>query len=317
MTQSKSERLTNLVICLLVARRYITREQIRQSIEGYAGLTEGAFQRAFERDKDELRSLGVPIETGPTDAWSDEADGYRIRRANYELPALDLTAAESTLLGLAGTVWQEAALSQATTHAIAKLRASGIEIEADRVVAVAPALPTREPAFGAIWQGWLSRTAVRLTYHGKARVVEPWRLNLRRGSWYVLARDRAVGPRWFRLSRIEGNPTLVRGEPPYATASEAELAAHAGALDGPVATEQARLAIRPDAAPALRRRGSRIEGLAPEGYDLYTIAYGRPSDIVDEACAAGADVLVLEPVELRDQVLERLAYVARLDGGDA
>jgi proteasome accessory factor B/proteasome accessory factor C len=312
MAQRKSERLINLVICLLAARRFIPRERIRASIEGYADLTEAAFLRSFERDKEELRRLGVPIETGPTDPWSDELDGYRIRRSDYELPALDLTPDESTLLGLAGAVWQEAALGEATGQAIAKLRASGVEISADRVVAVAPTLPTREPAFGIVWQAWLSRTPVRFTYHGKRRVLEPWRLVLRRGSWYVLGRDRAAGPRWYRLSRIEDDPTLQTGEAPYPTVTEEELAAYADRLDGPEPTHEARLAIRPDAAPALRRRGRRVEGPAPEGYDLFAVPYGHSSEIVDEACAAGARAVVLTPPDLQAKVVERLTFVSGL-----
>ncbi|MDR0416824.1 MAG: WYL domain-containing protein, partial [Propionibacteriaceae bacterium] len=310
MAQRKSERLVNLVICLLAARRRLTRDQIRAAVEGYAGLSDVSFLRTFERDKEELRRLGVPIETGPTDPWSDEADGYRIRRTDYELPPLDLTPAESTLLGLAAPVWQEAALGHATAQAVAKLRASGIDIAADRVVAVAPVLPTREPAFAAVWQAWLTRTPVRFAYRGQARVLEPWRLQLRRGSWYVLGRDRAAGPRWYRLSRVQGAPRLLADEAPYATVSEAELAAHADRLDGPEPTKQARLAVRPEAAPALRRRGRPAAGPAPEGYAAITVVYGRDADVVDEAASAGADVLVLDPPDLRAAVLAHLGHVA-------
>ncbi|MDR0991194.1 MAG: WYL domain-containing protein [Propionibacteriaceae bacterium] len=310
----KSERLINLVICLLAARRLITREEIRASVDGYSGLSEASFQRTFERDKDELRALGLPLEVGPTDAWSDGADGYRIRRTDFELPALKLTAAESTLVGLAARVWQEAALADATSRAITKLKAAGVAVTGDRLVAVAPALPSREPAFNTLWQGWLTRTPVTFTYHGQARVFEPWKLILRQGQWYAVGRDRAAGPRLFKLSRITDTPQLVTGEPPFATVSPAELATQANRLAEPEATGQARLAIQPDAAPALRRRGQRLDQAGPAGYNLFTVPYARDSDIVDEAAAAGAAVLVLDPPALRAQVVERLSWVAH--GGE-
>ena len=309
----KSERLVNLVICLLAARRFITRQQIRASVEGYADLTEVSFQRTFERDKEELRRLGVPLEVGPTDVWSDEADGYRIRRSDFELPPLNLSAAESTLLGLATRVWQEAALAEATGRALTKLRAAGAAVVTDRLVAVTPSLPTREPAFGVMWQGWMTRTPVEFRYHGRVRQVEPWKLALRQGRWYVLGRDRALGPRWFKLARIEDAPRLLAGRPAFEAVDPAELAEHVRRLEGPEPTGQARIALRPEGAPALRRRGRRLEEAPPVGLDefvVFAVPYARDDEIVAEAAAAGADAVVLAPVELRAQVITRLTEVA-------
>ncbi|MDR1077820.1 MAG: WYL domain-containing protein [Propionibacteriaceae bacterium] len=310
MASRKTERLLNLVFCLLAARRYVTRDQIRVSLEGYAGLSQAAFLRTFERDKDELRGLGVPIETGPSDPWSDEADGYRIRREAFELPPLSLSAAESTLVGLAATVWREAALEPAAARAVAKLKAGGVDVNVERAVALAPSLPTREPAFAVIWQAWISRTPVRFEYHGRSRLVEPWRLVLRQGAWYVVGLERGVGGRVFRLSRITGPAQLDDRAGPFGPVTEADLAGVGAGLDEPGPTASARLAIRPDGAGALRRRGRLVSDRAPEGYQVYQVPYAREDEIVAEACAAGADVLVLDPPELRHLVLERLRQVA-------
>ncbi|MDR1387244.1 MAG: WYL domain-containing protein [Propionibacteriaceae bacterium] len=310
MASRKTERLLNLVFCLLAARRHITRDQIRASVEGYAGLSQAAFMRTFERDKDELRGLGVPIETGPSDPLSDEADGYRIRRDAFELPPLDLSVAESTLVGLAATVWRRAALAPAAARAVAKLKAGGVELDAERAVALAPSLPTREPAFAGVWQAWISRQPVRFEYHGRSRLVEPWRLVLRRGAWYVLGLERGVGAKIFRLSRIAGPAVPDPRAPGFGPVSEEDLARLAASLEPPRPTALVRLAIRPDGAGALRRRGRPIAGWAPEGYQLYETPYAREDEIVAEVCAAGADVLVLDPLDLRRRVLERLRLVA-------
>ena len=79
MTTRKTERILNLTICLLVADRYLTKDRIREAVEGYHDLSDGAFERTFERDKDELRALGVPIEVGSFDVFFDDEPGYRIR----------------------------------------------------------------------------------------------------------------------------------------------------------------------------------------------------------------------------------------------
>ena len=99
MSKQKTERLLSLVVCLLSARRYLTAGQIRAAVPGYPE-TFDAFKRMFERDKDELRELGIPLETG-TNPGSDEEVGYRISRQAYELPEIRLEPDEAAVLGLA------------------------------------------------------------------------------------------------------------------------------------------------------------------------------------------------------------------------
>src|SRR3954468_5057054 len=109
MSRRKTERLLNLVVCLLATRRYLTAEQIRQAVPGYPDGSE-AFKRMFERDKEELRELGIPLETG---SEGDEETGYRIQRQAYELPEIQLTPDEAAVLGLAARVWQRASRAAA------------------------------------------------------------------------------------------------------------------------------------------------------------------------------------------------------------
>ena len=111
MSRRKTERLLSLVVCLLSARRYLTASQIREAVPGYPDSFE-AFKRMFERDKDELRELGIPLETGTNSAGDDEA-GYRISRQAYELPEIRLEPDEAAVLGLAARVWRRAELAGA------------------------------------------------------------------------------------------------------------------------------------------------------------------------------------------------------------
>ena len=94
----------NLTICLLMARRFVEREQIRELVAGYQGLSDAAFERTFERDKDELRALGVPVETGSNSSLFPDEVGYRIRRRDFELPEIDSPPAELAALVVASTV---------------------------------------------------------------------------------------------------------------------------------------------------------------------------------------------------------------------
>src|SRR5260370_20801191 len=103
MSRRKAERLLSLVVCLLSAGRFLTATQIREAVPGYPDSFD-AFKRMFERDKDELRELGVPLETGTSSAGEDEA-GSRIPRQAYELPDIRLEPDAASGLGLAARAY--------------------------------------------------------------------------------------------------------------------------------------------------------------------------------------------------------------------
>src|SRR3954447_15834535 len=99
MTARKSERLLNLLIMLLVQRHYVSKDRIRAIL--YPDASRDAFEKMFERDKEELRSLGVPIEVGSMDAYFEDEPGYRIRADELALPEIELAADEAAVIGLA------------------------------------------------------------------------------------------------------------------------------------------------------------------------------------------------------------------------
>ena len=127
MSKRKTERLLGLVVCLLSTGRYLTAEQIRDAVPGYPE-QDDLFKRMFERDKEDLRELGVPLETGVNHPFDDDP-GYRIRQQAYELPELRLEADEAAVLGLAARVWRRAELAGAAAGALLKLRAAGIDAD--------------------------------------------------------------------------------------------------------------------------------------------------------------------------------------------
>ena len=317
MAPRKSERLLNLTIALLVSRRFVAREQLRGIVEGYAGLSDAAFQRTFERDKDELRSLGVPVEIGHDEVFFDDEPGYRIRRSDFELPPVDLSHDERVVLGLAAEVFRDATLARSTQAAIAKLRAAGVEPEPGPMGFVT-AVTAAEPGFTTVWDACLSRTAVSFDYRepGERRTVEPWRMLSRSGSWYVLGHDRGKdAPRMFKLSRMRSEVRTV-GEPrSYSPPPVGKLDRLSQALDpsGRSGERDAVLAVRGEAAPALRRRGTVLHdppAPPPAGFTVYTVPYDRTDELAGEIRSSASGVLVLAPPDLRDAVIAGLRAVA-------
>ena len=215
MSRRKTERLLSLVVCLLSSNRYLTATQIRAAVPGYPDSFD-AFKRMFERDKDELRELGIPLETGMSAAADDEP-GYRISRQAYELPEIRLEPDEAAVLGLAARVWRRAELAGAAAGALLKLRAAGIDAEDTTQPGIEPRLQTGEAAFGPLWEAVRDRRPVSFGYRGAGRStsqqrnLEPWGVVNRHGRWYVAGLDTDRGEtRVFRLSRIDG-PVSFRG----------------------------------------------------------------------------------------------------------
>ena len=331
------ERLLDLVIALVNTPTRLTKEQVRTTVAGYADApTKDAFERMFDRDKDTLRELGVPLVT-VTDATHRDDIGYRIDLEAYALPPVDLTPAELGVLAMAAQVWQDATLRTDSARALTKLRAAAPSAQADDLVAEATvALAARVGAGGAALAPLLDavqqRRVVRFTYRAAAtgevrdRHVEPWTLAARRGGWLLVGYDQdRDAPRSFRLSRIEG-PVRAVGEPgAFASPDPDDVTkAEQGWVDvGGVA----RLALLPERAEALRARALPTSqtsappagqpGALPgdgdlHGRDVVEIAYRATRELAEEVVGYGDAVLVLGPPQVREAVVRLLQAAARL-----
>ncbi|MCL2581931.1 MAG: WYL domain-containing protein [Streptosporangiales bacterium] len=312
MSKRRTERLLSIVVLLLSARRYLTADEIRASVIGYPE-QDDAFKRMFERDKEELRDLGIPLETGLINPLDDET-GYRISQQDYALPEITLEADEAAMLGIAAQAWEGAFLAGAATGALQKLRAGGVDDST--VPGFEPRLHTQEAAFGPLWEAVRDRRLVTFSYRALAstetlkRTLEPWGLVNRDGRWYVAGHDRLrAGTRVFRLSRIAG-PVKMAGRPggitvPEGTDVRSLVARWWTKPDNERGT--AVLRIREGAGHTLRRReDARAEPDGP-GWDRVSVSYplGEPW-YTEHLATFGPDVIVLEPPPLRDAVIEHL-----------
>jgi proteasome accessory factor B len=317
VTARKSERLLNLLITLLVARSYVTKDRIRSVVEQYRDAGDEAFEKMFERDKDELRSLGVPIEVGYLDRAFEDEPGYRVERSAFELPQIDLEPDEAAVIGLAARVWQHAGLASATSDALTKLRAAGVSVDRAALSAVAPQLTVTEPSFEAFWRATQGRVPVAFDYRtatsaqSTERHLEPWGVVSYRGRWYVVGLDTdRHAPRLFRLSRVQGEVRTTGQPGAYQVPEGTDVHALTASLAPRPAEHRASLLVRRGAALGLRRHAGPAANGAPEGWDRLEVSYGRTDALADEILGYAADVVVEEPADLRDLVVDRLRRAA-------
>ncbi|WP_313861752.1 YafY family protein [Mycobacterium sp.] len=324
MATSKVERLVNLVIALLSTRGYITAEKIRTSVAGYSeSPSVEAFSRMFERDKNELRDLGIPLEVGRVSAL-DPTEGYRINRDAYSLPPVELTADEAAAVAVATQLWESPELITATQGALLKLRAAGVDVDPfddGAPVAIAspegvPGLRGSEEILGILLSAIDSRQAVQFPHRPSraepytVRTVEPWGVVTEKGRWYLVGHDRdRDATRTFRLSRIgvevapigpTGAVTVPDGVDLRKIVAETVAETPTGA--------RALVWVADGRATALRRAGrsTGARQLGGREGEVLELDISSTDRLAREIAGYGADAVVLEPQTLREDVLARL-----------
>jgi len=308
MATDRTERLLNLVICLLGARRPVSRAALREGIPGYGdAASDDAFERKFERDKDELRQMGIPIDTIVNS--QGEVEGYLIDEDAYAMPAIDFDASERAVLGLAARVWSEAALAAEAGAALRKIEAA----TGDRWSPLLPGrLGTGEEALPLLWEAIRSRTVVRFDYlaRGRAaveeRIVEPWATAYRDGAWYLVgrSRERDAG-RVFRLSRIQGSVARLREQ--FPSADRSDIQRLLDELVEPVTTGTARVELPTFGA-------ARLRDAARQRTDAtWEVDYTDVGILVADVLEAGGTIL--DPPDAAEAQLVALNAVAGLHGG--
>jgi proteasome accessory factor B len=317
MENRKSERLLNLLIMLLVQRHYVGKDRIREIL--YPGMGDDAFEKMFERDKEELRSLGVPIAVGQMDALFSDEPGYRIRADELLLPDISLEPDEAAVLGLATKVWEHAKLAEATTDAMRKLTASGVAVDPTALDIAEPRLSADEPAFDAFWEATQDRVPLAFDYvRGNAtapatRHLQPWGVVRFSGRWYAVGFDTDRGEeRVFRLSRVQGAVRTDGKAGSYTIPAGTDIGESARRLAQPAPSEPAVVLLRRGSGAALRREADSVERDAdgPDhrtSWDRLTLSRGLEPDAV---LTLGADAYVESPPTLRDRVVARLRAAA-------
>lgn len=312
----------NLVIALLSTRSFITAERIRETVSGYADSpSDEAFSRMFERDKNELRDLGIPLETGRVSSL-DPTEGYRINREAYALAPVELTADEAAAVAMATQLWESPELVTATQGALLKLRAAGVDVDAPEsavaitTTAALPGLRGSEDVLGILLAAIDSGQAVQFKHRSSRsepyteRTVEPWGVVTYRGRWYLVGHDRTrQATRTFRLSRIDADVTAIGPRNAVHRPDGVDLRhiVHLAVADAPPSA-QARVWVAEGRGTALRRRAvtTTPRVLAGRAGDEIALDVGREDQLARDVASCGADAVVVEPAALRENVVERL-----------
>jgi proteasome accessory factor B len=299
----KVERLVNLTALLLDTPRPLTLDEVAEMVPGYEASGE-SLRRMFERDKEELRGLGVPVERAAVDAWGNE-EGYFIDPKAYGMPEVDLAPDERAALALAARAWSGTGLDP---------DAAGEPVQAD--------LAGGNPLVATLLEAVTNRKRIAFAYQppgrdATERRLEPYALVHQRGTWYVVGRDLdRAAQRSFRLSRIQSEVRRLR---PTARGADYEVpedfdpgqalptaGEHGGA-------EVALVRAGRSAARMAELRGAEpVEPATADGRVTLKLPVFERGGFV--AWALGNDVEVVEPTDLRAEVAWRLARLQELVG---
>lgn len=319
------ERLTNLVVALMATDHGLTKGEILESVSGYrqrreSGAGPDALDKMFDRDKDTLRSLGVPIDT--LGDFADPQDlreaRYRIPQAEYDLPDdISFTPEEIAVLRLASSVWSAGSMSDDAQAGVRKIRALGIDGD-EPLIGFAPRVAMRDASFAVLQDAIERAVTVRFDYlkpgesTASARHLSPLALVEYESRWHVFGIDLDKdAERIFLLSRIVGDVRAsARGFDPELRLGSAERAL--AGLHDVAARNSALIQVTPGTEAALRlgRRGAQESGgIRVSFVDVHVLA--------DEIASYGPEARVIEPAPLREAVISRLRSVVERHGGGA
>jgi len=305
----KTERLVNLTIALLATKRYITKSEIFRTVDGYEGSDESK-ERMFERDKDDLRNLGIEIEVGTFDPLFEDESGYRIKPENYQFQLGEVNAQEIALLSLAAEAWRGASMAPSALSALNKLHAIGIESDTELLLNFAPAIVSQDGNLAVAISAITSKTVLSFSYlsetlQPESRALEAYAVTSRYGHWYIFGNDldrKAL--RVFRLDRIAGDLKLQGRSGSYEIPSDVDVD---NAFAKPTGLLKANLFLRDGRGLNLRNRGLELNGgKAPVGWQEYELEYRDHERFVEEVLWYGSDVIVSEPQTLRDEIIAHL-----------
>ena len=310
----KSERLVNLTIALLATKRYLTKSEIFNSVDGYEGTAETK-ERMFERDKDDLRSLGIDIEVGSFDPLFNDEAGYKIKQEKYQFELGDISSTEVSLLSLAAEAWQEASFGDVAQRALLKLRSIGIPSDELSIPATVQKLNDGGQDLSLITQAIAQSQRLAFAYLDsslkiKMRTVVPIALSTRNGFWYLSGVDQEIQEiRTFRVDRINGPIAASAGPKDFQTPTGFDSSK--APSESPT-NSFALIDVRVGKAPSLRALAISTQSLGE--WDQVKIPILNLDSLCSLVLWHGPDAFVQEPAELRELVIDHLEALVENHG---
>jgi len=297
---NKSERLINLTMALLATKRFLTKNQIFESVDGYEGSPETK-ERMFERDKTELRALGLEIEVGNEDPLFDDEAGYRISPQNYSLELDGLSTEDISLLSLATSQWQNSLFSKSAQSALRKVEALHGAFEQESLSLPFHRMEIPDDRFGEIWQATQESRELSFDYRGVTqtrRSVAPYALYLFEGRWYLVAFDLEKSEfRQFKISRMNSQNFTVGKK--FNRRSDFDLESFLNSNDREAEKVPLEIAVRKGRAQELRASYPTDEYDAD--WDLIKIMSVPQIEIFESVARSGDSAKILAPLDIQEK----------------
>lgn len=300
MSNQKTERLINLTLALLSSKRYLTKSEIFKNVAGYSGSAE-TMERMFERDKDDLRNLGVRIEVRALDPLFEDDQGYLIDSKTFQINPNDFSKEEILLLTMAANLWHGSALQHDSKAALLKIQSLDGLVATNTVTS--PVVEDNEDSkkLLLIFDAVERCVSLEFEYKGTVRQVKPYGIYTRRGFWYLAAQENDV-VKSFKVIRIGEQIKMTSKSQGFTKPAEFKLSTFIEGLNAPT-TSKAEVRIRKNQVLALRKR-YKVEEIDSD-WDQVFIDYIFEEDLIESLLWYGSNVVVISPKTIRDQIINR------------
>jgi proteasome accessory factor B len=310
----KIERLINLTIALLATKRYLTKSEIFNSVDGYEGTPETK-ERMFERDKDDLRSLGIEIEVGSFDPLFNDEAGYKIKQEKYQFDLGDISSTDVSLLSLAAEAWQEASFGDVAQKALLKLRSIGIPSDELSLPETVLKLSDGGQDLSLITRAIAQHQLLNFAYldtsmNVNLRSIVPIALSTRNGFWYLSGVDQDIQEiRTFRIDRISGEVTSSAGPIDFET--PVGFDPHKVSFEIPF-NDSAVIDVRAGKCASLRALAISTTSLGE--WDQIKVPILNLDSLASLVLWHGLDAFVQEPAQLKELVVAQLEALVHNHG---
>ena len=301
MSSQKTERLINLTLALLASKRYLSKAEILRNIPGYEGSPETK-ERMFERDKDDLRSLGIQIDVNNFDPLFEDEQGYLIKSDSFQFAENEFTKEELLLLTMAANLWHDSAVEMDSQNALLKIQSLSGPVENDMTTTPTLRITEDWQLLVSIFTAVQNKQILEFSYRGKKRQVNPYGLYSSNGFWYLIAFEINV-IKSFKLVRIEGEVDLFGEKDAFEKPDNFNVGNFLKEESNSVSLVS-KLQVRKGAALSLRNKFT-VKDLDSE-WDLMDIPYTNEQELLEMVLWHGTDLKLIEPASLRQLLVANL-----------
>lgn len=301
MSSQKTERLINLTLALLASKRYLSKAEILRNIPGYEGSPETK-ERMFERDKDDLRSLGIQIDVNNFDPLFEDEQGYLIKSDSFQFAENEFSKEELLLLTMAANLWHDSAVESDSQNALLKIQSLSGPVENDMTTTPTLRITEDWQLLVSIFTAVQNKQSLEFSYRGKKRLVNPYGLYSSNGFWYLVALEVNV-IKSFKLVRIEGEVDLIGDKDAFEKPDNFNIGNFLKEESNSV-SRVSKLQVRKGAALSLRNKFT-VKDLDSE-WDLMDVPYTNEQELLEMVLWHGTDLKLIEPAALRQLLIANL-----------